>query len=222
LDSSEQINDAGWRSAALTQQLLVFSRKQIVRPSHIDLNPVIANLEVMLRRIIGEDIALRSSLSPELCPVLADPGQIEQVAMNLVVNARDAMPDGGELVIETSHACLDDAYAAAHVNVRGGAYVVLTVRDTGAGMTEEVKNHLFEPFFTTKGSDKGTGLGLAVVHGIVRDCEGHIEVESQSGCRNRIPHLPACGCRPLGPVSPAGDGSTSLARRRGDHSAGGG
>jgi CheY-like chemotaxis protein len=177
----QQINDAGWRSAALTKQLLIFSRKQIVRPGHIDLNPVIANLEVMLRRILGEDIALRSSLSPEPCHVLADPGRIEQVAMNLVVNARDAMPDGGELVIETSHAFLDDAYAAAHVNVRTGAYVVLTARDTGAGMTEEVKTHLFEPFFTTKGPDKGTGLGLAVVHGIVRDCEGHIGVESQLG-----------------------------------------
>jgi two-component system NtrC family sensor kinase len=177
----EQIKDAGWRSAALTKQLLVFSRKQIARPRHTDLNQVIADFEVMLRRIIGEDIVLRSSLSPEPCPVLADPGRIEQVVMNLVVNARDAMPEGGEIDIETSHVFLDDAYAAAHVNVRRGDYVLLTVRDTGAGMSEEVKNHLFEPFFTTKGPDKGTGLGLAVVHGIVRDGEGHIEVESEPG-----------------------------------------
>ena len=177
----EQIKDAGWRSAALTKQLLVFSRKQIVRPSHIDLNPVIANLEVMLRRIIGEDIALRSSLSAEPCPVLAD--RRTNRAGGDESRGQCAGRHAGRRRARHRNVarCLDDAYAAAHVNVRGGAYVVLTVRDTGAGMTEEVKNHLFEPFFTTKGPDKGTGLGLAVVHGIVRDCEGHIEVESQSG-----------------------------------------
>ncbi|HVW83113.1 MAG TPA: ATP-binding protein, partial [Bryobacteraceae bacterium] len=177
----EQIREAGWRSAALTRQLLMFSRKQITAPRHIDLSAVVTGVEKMLERIIGEDIALRTYPCPEPCVVQADPARIEQMVMNLAVNARDAMPQGGELILRTDRVELDETSAQRHVGIRPGCYVALTVSDTGNGMTEEVMNHLFEPFFTTKGPEKGTGLGLAVVHGIVKDSEGHIEVESQAG-----------------------------------------
>jgi two-component system, cell cycle sensor histidine kinase and response regulator CckA len=177
----EQIRAAGWRSAELTRQLLVFSRKRIVAARPVDLNKVIADVEAMLMRIIGEDIQLTSNLSAQPCIVRADAGRIEQVVMNLAVNARDAMPEGGELAIRTERVELDETYAARYLRGRPGNYVLLMVSDTGSGMSEEVKSHLFEPFFTTKGPERGTGLGLAVVHGIVRDCGGHIEVESQVG-----------------------------------------
>ncbi|MEJ2210293.1 MAG: PAS domain S-box protein [Anaerolineae bacterium] len=177
----EQIEDAGHRATSLTKQLLSFSRREIIEPRVIDLNRIIADMSQMMRRIIGEDIELLTWLNPELWPVYVDPMQIDQVILNLAVNARDAMPYGGTLSIETDNVELDDAYAAEHIDVEPGAYVLLSVTDTGMGMDDEVKAHLFEPFFTTKEPGKGTGLGLASVYGIVKGSGGHIWVYSDEG-----------------------------------------
>ena len=174
----EEIRKAGDRAAALTRQLLAFSRRQVLQPKVLDLNAVVKNMGQMLRRLIGEDIELSTDLSPSLSRVKADPGQIEQVIVNLAVNARDAMPGGGRITIATADADLSPVHAAAHSEVRPGPHVLLSVSDTGHGMSDETQAHLFEPFFTTKERGKGTGLGLATVYGIVQQSGGHILVNS--------------------------------------------
>jgi PAS domain S-box-containing protein len=172
----EEIMKAGERSASLTAQLLAFSRKQVIALKLLDLNSIVRDTEKMLRRIIGEDIELVMSLSLDVGALRADAGQLEQVLLNLAVNARDAMPQGGKLSIATENVELDDAYSKLHINARPGSYILLTTSDTGCGMTAETQARIFEPFFTTKGVGKGTGLGLATVYGIVKQAEGHIEV----------------------------------------------
>jgi len=177
----EEIRRAGNRAASLTRQLLAFSRKQVLQPKVLDLNVLISDLEKMLRRLIGEDIDLRTVLKPELGRVNADPGQIEQVIMNLVVNARDAMPDGGNLTIETENVYLTEDYSRHQVAFKPGPYVMLAVSDNGSGMNDEMKARIFEPFFTTKEQGKGTGLGLSTVYGIVKQSMGYIWVYGEVG-----------------------------------------
>lgn len=177
-----EIKKAGERAATLTRQLLAFSRKQMLRPEVLELNQVIADLHTMLSRLIGEDILLGTRLAADLDRISADPGQIEQVILNLAVNARDAMPRGGRLVIATRNVVLDAQAVRSHTGQQPGAYVLLEVSDTGCGMTPEVQTRIFEPFFTTKGPGEGTGLGLATVYGIVTQSDGHLEVESVPGC----------------------------------------
>jgi nitrogen-specific signal transduction histidine kinase len=175
------IYDAAEKAAVLTRQLLAFSRRQVMEMRAIDLNTTITNISKMLGRLIGENIRLRLARSEPLGTVMADEGQIEQVIMNLAINARDAMPDGGTLTIETGRIELDERYAAGRPGVQPGTYAMITVTDTGAGMTPEVREHIFEPFFTTKQSGEGTGLGLSTAYGIVRQHNGHIYVYSEPG-----------------------------------------
>ena len=176
----EQIRRAADRAASLTQQLLAFSRKQVLQPKVLDLNEAVADVQKMLSRVIGEDIELVASLHPSLASVKADPGQVEQVLMNLAVNARDAMPHGGKLMMETSNVEAD-AELAREIDLPAGKYAMLKVTDTGHGINAEMLPHIFEPFFTTKPMGKGTGLGLATVWGIVKQSGGSIRVESEAG-----------------------------------------
>ncbi len=176
-----QIKKATDRAVSLTRQLLTFSRRQIVQPKVLDINQSIKDLSIMLQRLIGENIELITDLDPNIGQIKADPHQIEQVIMNLIVNARDAMPDGGKLIIETKQVHLDSSYNRLHPDVKAGEYVQLAISDTGVGMSAEVRERIFEPFFTTKEKGKGTGLGLATVYGIVKQSNGHIYVYSEVG-----------------------------------------
>jgi PAS domain S-box-containing protein len=177
----EEIRKAGTRAAELTGQLLAFSRKQVLQPKLINLNWIVTNISNMIRRVIGEDIELVSSLDSELRQIKADPGRMEQVLMNLAVNARDAMPSGGKLTIETANTLLDEAYARLHFDMTPGPHVMLAVSDTGCGMDADTQSHMFDPFFTTKDLGKGTGLGLSTVYGIVKQSGGDISVHSEPG-----------------------------------------
>ena len=178
-DSIEEIQNAGERAAGLTRQLLAFSRKQALEPCKLDVNRVVKDMRAMLERLVGEDIEVSVALQAEGGTIHADPHQLEQVVMNLVANARDAMPGVGKLLVETSNVELDDKYARANPESREGRYVMLAVSDTGVGMDEETKSRIFEPFFSTKGVGKGTGLGLSIVQGIVAQSGGYVEVSSE-------------------------------------------
>jgi two-component system cell cycle sensor histidine kinase/response regulator CckA len=180
-DSMNEIKGAAERAAELTRQLLAFSRQQVLEPRVADLNEIILSIQKMLRRLIGEDIDLKMITAPDLGKVVVDPGQIEQVILNLIINARDAMPGGGKITVETRNLEIDESYAAEHIGEHAGPHVLLAVSDTGVGMDEATKARIFEPFFTTKEPGRGTGLGLATVFGIVRQSGGTIWTYSEVG-----------------------------------------
>jgi PAS domain S-box-containing protein len=175
----EQINNVGSRAASLTRQLLAFSRQQLLQPTSLNLNTTVVDMDKMLRRLIGEDINLITLLAPNLGQIRADRGQIEQVIVNMAVNARDAMPQGGNLTIQTDTVCVQKDHPLHKLGVEVGTHAVLIISDNGIGMADEIQAHIFEPFFTTKEQGKGTGLGLATIHGIVTQSGGHVFVESQ-------------------------------------------
>ncbi len=212
----EEIKNAGERASGLTRQLLAFSRKQVLEPQVLDPNQTVRNMVKMLRVLIGEDIELVTSLAEQIGRVQADPGQVEQVIMNLAVNARDAMPSGGKLIVETRSCDFDESYAAKN-EIAPGPYVMIAVTDTGCGMTKDIVEQIFEPFFTTKEPGKGTGLGLATVYGIVKQSRGHITVYSEPGIGTTFKvHFPSLDksvplpiSRPLG-TAPKGDGTILL------------
>ncbi|MEJ2054489.1 MAG: PAS domain S-box protein, partial [Calditrichaceae bacterium] len=180
-DKINQILQSGQRAESLTRQLLAFSRRQILQPVDLDVNKLLQEMEKMLERIIGENIILKTFYDENLMAIKADPGQIEQVVINLVINSRDALPHGGEIVIETANVMLDEDYVRYHAEVEPGMYVLISVKDNGTGMDKSTLSHIFEPFFTTKDEHKGTGLGLSTVYGIIKQSEGNIQVKSEPG-----------------------------------------
>jgi PAS domain S-box-containing protein len=200
----DEVRKAGERAAALTRQLLAFSRNQVLLPQLVDLNAVVAEVETMLRRLIGENVELVITLRAQSGRAMVDPGQVEQVILNLALNARDAMSNGGALILETDDVELDAVYLQRHPYARAGPHVVIAVSDTGQGMDAETRSHIFEPFFTTKEKGKGTGLGLSTVYGIVRQSGGHIEVYSEPGqgstFRVYFPRVVAVAARPAIPA----------------------
>ncbi len=207
----EEIHGAGERAAALTQQLLAFSRQQVLAPKIVKLDSVVANIGSLLRRVIGEDIELVTVLRQNLPKVRIDAGQLGQVILNLAVNARDAMPNGGKLTIETGEVFLDEGYSAKHFEIVPGPHVLVAVTDTGFGMSAETKEKVFEPFFTTKEIGKGTGLGLAVVHGFIKQSGGSVEVYSEVGGGTTFKvYLPAVVAET---VKEAGRGAVAPSRR---------
>jgi PAS domain S-box-containing protein len=210
-----EIKRAADRAAELTRQLLTFARKQEIEPRHLDVNDVIRNLEKMLRRLIRADIALKTHLSPGLTGVLADQSQIEQVIMNLVVNARDAIPGEGSISIVTSSLDLDERYISGGLDLEPGKYVMVGVTDTGVGMDAETQKHIFEPFFTTKREGEGTGLGLATVYGIVRRTGGHISVYSEPGKGTTVKVFLPAGSAPAVKVEKKPE--TKRSRTNGQH-----
>ena len=203
----EEIRRAGERAASLTQQLLAFSRKQIIEPKVVHLDHLVAEMHKMLGRLIGENIELQAITGKSLGSVKVDPGQFQQILMNLVVNARDAMPGGGKIVIETANVDLDEVYCSHHPYVKPGRFVMLAVSDTGQGMSEEVKAHIFEPFFTTKEKGSGTGLGLATTYGAVHQAGGSIEVYSEVGIGTTfkiyLPRVEEAAAKPVSDDRPA-------------------
>jgi PAS domain S-box-containing protein len=207
----EQIKKAGDRASALTRQLLAFSRQQVLETKVLNLNTIVADMIKMLPPLLGEDIQLRTSLAPALGPVKADQGQIEQVIMNLAVNARDAMPGGGRLTIETRNSHLDEEFVMRHRPTIPGEYVMLIVSDTGSGMDAQTQAHIFEPFFTTKEQGRGTGLGLATVYGFVKQSGGYVWVQSEPGVGSTFTiYLPLVG--EALPRAHTKDGGAALAR----------
>jgi PAS domain S-box-containing protein len=208
-----QISRSADRAAALTRQLLAFSRRQVLQPRVLNLNSLVLNAEKMLERLIGEDIEIHLSLEASLGSVSADPGQLEQVIMNLAVNARDAMPDGGDLTFETRNLEVETPRSLGHFRVAPGSYIMLAVSDTGCGMDQETVGRIFEPFFTTKEKGKGTGLGLSTVYGIVKQSGGYVWVESAPGEGSTFTiYLP----RVEAPADDEGDEPLSAARRGGE------
>ncbi|HTK78354.1 MAG TPA: response regulator [Gemmataceae bacterium] len=211
-----EIKNASERAINLARQLLAFSRKQLLRPQPLDLNAVVGEIRKLIRRLVGDRISLAMKLAPGVSPVTADSGQIEQVILNLAVNGRDAMPGGGTLTITTANVRVGPTEAANHPGLRPGRYALLTVTDTGRGMDEATQARAFEPFFTTKGPGEGTGLGLAVVHGIVAQSGGHIAVQSEPGrgttFRVLLPQLdaPVVNGKTENDVAPAGGAETIL------------
>jgi signal transduction histidine kinase len=206
----EEIRKAGERAASLTQQLLAFSRQQVLEPRVVNLNDILTNVEKLLRRVIGEDVELRIDLDPALRPVRVDPGQIEQVLMNLAINARDAMSNGGHLSVQTRLRLLAQPLHVQEVILAPGSYACVTVTDTGTGIPPEIALRIFEPFFTTKGPGKGTGLGLSTVYGIVRQSHGSIVVDSQPGSGTAFGIYLPCVDEPLEKNSPGADMQVSF------------